>query len=67
MKGTEFGKPTYDRYEDGGFTARAISKDQLRSISVSGWAQWYHKPYQCDWAEARSKAIMRRRLAKYTE
>lgn len=36
------------------------AKKNARAIH---WTQFYHKPYQCDWREARRKAI--ERIIKY--
>ena len=34
-------------------------KEVARLIDVSTWTQAYHKPYKCDWREARIKALDR--------
>ena len=44
---------------DGGLMSRAITKQELKSLSVSAWTQRYHKPYQCDWNEAYNEALQR--------
>lgn len=43
-----------------GFTACNLTKEKLRNLSVESWTHFYHKPYECDWAEARKKAKERR-------
>lgn len=35
---------------------RASSKDEVKSMSITSWTFYYHKPYQMDWKEARYKA-----------
>ena len=45
---------------DGGFTMTSWKKAEAKQASISAWTHFYHKPYQCDWAEARRKAIERK-------
>lgn len=46
--------------DDGGFTTRSWNKAEAKQTSISSWTQFYHKPYECDWAEARQKAKERK-------
>lgn len=46
--------------DDGGFTMSSWKKIEEKQLSISAWTQFYHKPYECDWKEARQKAIDRK-------
>lgn len=39
-----------------GFMSQHLTREQLKNLSLDAWTHFYHKPYECDWAEAREKA-----------
>lgn len=43
-----------------GIAAWEAKKEEIKMIKLSSWIQFYHKPYQSDWIEARKKAIEKR-------
>ena len=48
-----------ERYKKG-YIPQDETKEWQQGVSTSAWTQFYHKPYQCDWKEARQKAIERK-------
>lgn len=48
-------------YGSSGMTSRNLNAYMLSHSTLGSWVQFYHKPYQCDWAEATQKAIERKR------
>ena len=46
---------------EGGYVASCIGQQELRNLSVTAWAQFYHKPYCLDdWGAAKGKARARK-------
>ena len=37
-------------------SSQALDKENIKNMSVSSWTFFYHKPYECDWKEAKHKA-----------
>ena len=56
MRSIKITEPTVE----GGYISSTLSKETLKSSSVSAWTQFYHKPYAFDWSEARIKARSRK-------
>ena len=39
---------------------RENSKDEVKSMSMTSWSFFYHKPYQNDWKQAKYKARLKK-------
>lgn len=36
------------------------TKEAKKNVNISAWTQFYHKPYQDDWKDARQQATERK-------
>ena len=59
MRKLKITKPLNDSHETGGYMARTISRGLLQTAPIISWTHFYHKPYACDWKEAKEKAMDR--------